>query len=418
MGDKKDKGYDVMLFVLILSLVSGYIGNKYTSPTHLIAFLFAPFALNALTTSVLSKTKPFLVTFFILVSYAFIMLLWVPFPTRHGLGIIRVLIQFLVCFEILVFSCRAENPRRSIALGWLFAALFSSFIGVWEIQTDQHVRMVADSEESIIMNDYGTVFERHIAAVTFYNRNTYCLFLVMALIFILYLFLNEDRLWKRVVQVGLVLVVIYQLFANASRGALLSILVVFFILFLNGIAKRSGSTSGLRRRLPVVLLLIILFVVFYYFGNSLMAYIAFRTEDRGMFEDVARMAVWESTWQCITRSHGLGMGLNSMYEILEQYGSTNLYYSHNMLLEILLVGGVVGLAFFLYFLFRIFKSARRANDKSVKMVLYSVLLAFPLYSIINSENVWPTFIWCFFASLFPFMTTLDEDDEETVSDDE
>ena len=54
----------------------------------------------------------------------------------------------------------------------------------------------------------------------------------------------------------------------------------------------------------------------------------------------------------------------------------------------------------IYFLWRLYKNAKKITEINMKSVLMGAVISFPFYSIINSENLRPHFIWVFFATIY------------------
>ena len=395
--------FDWLLVILLMSLATGYLGKVFTSPTHIIAFAFAPFLVNLR----IPRARTILLWFFIVWLYGLLSIIWSHFTIWSVRGLEILSIHLLICLEIIFFSKKAKNPLLSIANGWFLAFLITLPIALWEISTDQHVMTIA--HEDILYRDNGTgvLLDKHIAAVTFYNSNTYCLFLVFTFLFLLYKLTKTKGLSNYLIIVPTFLALVYILFQNASRGSLLSVAIMFGVFI--WITSIRGSSKKKKFALALVAVLV---AVYYYYGDLLFEAILYRTETSGMFEDNERIILWTNTWMVIKDYYGLGAGLNTMIPLLEPFGNTTISYSHNLFLELALEGGIFFLIPFVLYLIQIYKSGRRSFDVGNKIVLLGALFALPFYTVINSENFRPTFIWVFFVSLYPFVSSSFENIKE------
>jgi len=276
------------------------------------------------------------------------------------------------------------------------AFFLTSLIALWEISSGQHLSTAR--EEDVVTNSLGQSFEKIYATVTFYNPNTYCFFIALAYPFILYNLSIARNKKSYIFSIIPLLLAIYILFINGSRGALFSILIMstmYLIIIL-------WNSSNKARRY-MILTIVIIGIMLLFWWDSIFDYFLFRIEGKNALEDNARLELWQSSWELFLDSKGLGQGVGSMIDAMRMSGNSYyIYYSHNMLLELLLEYGIFILPFFLYFLWILFKKAINMNSASRKMLLLGSLFSFPFYSVINSENIRPTFIWCFFASLVVF----------------
>lgn len=387
--------YDIFLFILIFSLIYGRYGIMY--PSSIVTVLCLPFMLGEISSRIPHYLKPYCLFFSFWLFYGFISLTWTPSKT-WSFDYSLLLIHCLLFLEILVFSKKARSPLSVISNAWVAAFLFSSFFAIWEILSDNHLAS-AREENMYRINEMGDSLIKTYATFTFYNPNTYCFYITLAFPFIVYKLANSKSLASTFCNLFPLLIAFYILFTNASRGALLStgIMLAVFSFFTLKKAKT-------RNRLYFLSAFVCILLIFSLYGEALLETIIFRIEGKAMLEDNSRIALWESSISAIKNSYGLGQGVGSMLPALMiPDNDTTIYYSHNMILEIMLEYGALITLIFIYFLYLILKSAYRMRDISKKTVLYGSILAFPFYSVINSENIRPTFVWCFFASLAVFM---------------
>lgn len=383
--------YDRIVFLLIVSVVFGYLGSFFTSPIILFTVLFF-FRFIRVFLPFFRKNQETVFVFIFLVVYSAVSLFWSP-DFRHSLVLwIRAIFHILLCLEIIAFSQKAQKPLESIANAWVFAVFLTACVAIWEMVTDNHLTVIAhqDLEMEIV---------RYRAAVTFYNNNTYSMFVVFSLPFLLYANQKQKAGLLRLLNTLLLFLLISIVLLNASRGAILGLVIIIAVYTISIV--NNGNSKYKRYAIFAILLL----SVFMLFASSfLLETILYRTEGRNYFYDSARTVLIQSSWQLFLQSFGMGQGFGSMIPALAQFpgNTTSITYSHNLFLELLLEGGVVfGIPFILLY-FNLFKRAYKENDPSRKMFIYSVVLSLPICSIINSSYLSPTFIWVYFVSVYAF----------------
>ena len=385
--------YDILLFILIISLIYGRYGLLY--PTSILSVLYLPVVMDIYSPRIANDIKPYFYFFCFWLILAFFSVFWTPNPFWKK-DYFLLLIHSIIFLEIIILSRKARSPLSSLSNGWMVAFFLTSLIALWEISSGQHLSTAR--EEDVVTNSLGQSFEKIYATVTFYNPNTYCFFIALAYPFILYNLSIARNKKSYIFSIIPLLLAIYILFINGSRGALFSILIMstmYLIIIL-------WNSSNKARRY-MILTIVIIGIMLLFWWDSIFDYFLFRIEGKNALEDNARLELWQSSWELFLDSKGLGQGVGSMIDAMRMSGNSYyIYYSHNMLLELLLEYGIFILPFFLYFLWILFKKAINMNSASRKMLLLGSLFSFPFYSVINSENIRPTFIWCFFASLVVF----------------
>ena len=383
--------YDRLLFLLIVCSAFGNIGEIF-SPLLLLVVAISPFVFGLHKPSLINKG---MVISAIILTYLFISLMWVPNTSRGLIYLLRIALNFLAGIEILILTFHARRPLISISYGWLIAFSLTAIIAVWELNTDHHLfnAKIIDIERA---SEFGT-FDRHYACVTFYNPNTYSLFVIMAFPFILYLMQEHlGKIKSLLFYVLVIMILIYIVLKNGSRGCFISLSIMFITYFLRYIRS--------NRKGVVFFLTIILLIWFDFKGNELFDVIEYRNQTRGLVEDAVRPLLWKSSWDLFLFSYGFGQGCGSMVDVMHNYRGnvTPVDYCHNLFLELLLTGGVLVGFFYLYYILFILKRSIKMKNKSRKIVLLGSLLSLPVYGVVNSQYIYPTFIWVFFVSLYVF----------------
>ena len=386
---RKYNVYDRMIIILLLGLVSGLQGNVITEFSHLIAFAFCPMLSFNINTVRIRRVKKW---FLVMALYGAISLAWTVDISYGFTFIIRLLVHLLICLEIIFFSQKAKDPIRAISLGWITVFALTSVLAIGEIITNRHLFEIAQDEDDFLV--------QNTAIVTFHNRNTYSLFAISALPFLLSTISKKIKRSRLYLLFSLLVVLIVIIIKNSSRGCLLCLVVnlsVFYILRLNNGNKNS------RKRLKWFSFIII--IVLIVFSSSLFSAIQYRLEGRDLFDDASRVKLWNYSWHLFLDSYGFGRGIGSMKPLLSNFDGfwyKQIIYSHNLFLELLLEGGIVFALFFASFLISIIKAVRASINPYNKIVIYCMLLSLPFYSIVNSSYTAPTFIWCYFASVYVF----------------
>ena len=307
------------------------------------------------------------------------------------------MINFIMFLEIIVFSKKSFNPHNTIAIGWLIAFLLTSFVGIWELRTGNHLSIAKEhlSRENLTVD--GAIGSY--TSVTFYNINSYAIYILGVIPFVFYTIISKSSMMIKILALYCGLIGMVFLFINGSRGASLS-LVLMFLVFLYLLFKK-----GNKKNVAWALIALgIISFIFYEFGEIILSVVLYRMQTSGL-EDNSRLVLYEKSLEIIFSSCGVGTGVGSMVHAMESLGNQyDIYYSHNLFLEFLMQFGVVLFAGFLYYIFKLFFMARRGQLSS-KVVIYSALFGLPFYSVINSEYTHLNFVWCYFATLFVYASS-------------
>ena len=129
--------YDKFLFILIVSLIFGKIGGAFTV-TRILAIFLIPYALNvgAFKDKCL---RPVVLLFCGLYFYSVCSLLWTPDVDSTSKSLIYLPVHMFYFVEIAIFAKKSLNPMRIICFSWVLVVIATSIIGIWEIETDNHL---------------------------------------------------------------------------------------------------------------------------------------------------------------------------------------------------------------------------------------------------------------------------------------
>ena len=390
--------YDALLFILIASMFFGYLGRGYITPTRLIVIGLVPIVVRLFNTESMVFLRPFLLFFAFWFSYIIVSFLWVPEVSYALLDTFLFLINSLLFVEILVLAKCAKCPLNTIAYAWMFAFFVTSVIAIRELLFNVHLSN-ARVEDTIRTNEFGDSIDFIYAAAGFYNYNTYCMFICFCFLFMIYVLSTNYNVFRFLVCVLQMVLSVVILGINGSRGAILSVCIIFCVFLFYAVRNNSKGIKWV-----IISILSVFSYIFYKYGEMLLEVIMFRLEQKDLFEDNARVELWMGSWESFVDSMGFGTGVGSMIPVLQSSRSLTLgiYYCHSLFLELLMEYGVVIFLCFIGFLYKMFLRAYTNKDISKKILLYAFFLSMPTYSVINSEYVAITFVWCFFASVFVF----------------
>ena len=130
-----------------------------------------------------------------------------------------------------------------------------------------------------------------------------------------------------------------------------------------------------------------------------MAQINVRMEAGSDFKDNTRIGLWIDALDLFFNSWGFGVGVGSLAESMRMIGHI---ITHNVLVEILIQFGLVITIIIICFFFKIFLRFYHCPTRSVKLVGYCAIIAFPFYAIIDSSYMLKPQIWVFIASLYVY----------------
>lgn len=384
--------YDIALLLLISSLFAGNMSGVLLLP-RTISFLLLPFFLNSFGKSRIPQNARTL--FLVWFLWGVISLLITPDFSEGVLQLILLLSNFILALEILIFAKHSSNTFYAIAIGWLISLTINNVVGIWEITTDNHLSVSKFGSEHEI-NIGGRAVLMHYANGFFSNYNAFVAFTCCALPFVYYLLVYAKNKFLRYVCFINLVISIYTIFMNASRGGVLSLLIIS-VFFLYSIFK--VRNFSFRNILSFGLLLG--FVI--YFWDSLSSLVIGRQSNIASIEDEARYIIWDNCIKVYMNSYGLGTGIGGLAISMERVaGKGSVLVPHNAFLEILVQYGTIVFLVFLNFLRKLFLNIRKRSKSPSKILIYSSLLAMPFIFIINSVYLINPFFWAFIMSLLVF----------------
>lgn len=361
---------------------------------RLFCILFAPSFLSKIKLAKEHIKRQIVVVLCFLV-YCLLSLIWSPDISEGLTEFVYFIIHFLLFFEIIVFSICAKKPIGVITKGWLLAVSLTVLFAFWEFQTGYHLPYCRNDAESMVNLGGGQILQKEFAAVAFINYNTYVTYLCFAIPFLFYIIANKNAekplfFWLSIVVVILASACILR---NGSRGGLLSILTVLGVYFL----MRPKNKSWI-----ITLTILVLFVVYVFkeYGE-VFSYMMMRVSDGNLTEGGERLNVWAYALDRFYDTFGFGVGIGGMASAMQGI-SGDIKITHNIFLEVLLQYGLIFFVVFVVFLVKMFMKARRLKDVPKKVTIFTALISFPIYGIINSGYLFNPFVYAGLASLYVF----------------
>lgn len=385
--------YDSYLFLLIVSLAFGAIGGALQMSRLLSLVLFPVFIKKYILFKNQIKRQISIIVIFLI--YSSFSLLWTPDPSSGLIDLVYFVIHFLFYFEIIVISICANRPIESISRGWLFAVLLTVIFAFWEFETGVHLPYCRNDADSLVNLGGGITIQKEFAAVAFVNYNTFVTFLCFALPFLFYIIAEgkDNNRWVYWLALLLVIAVTYCIFKNGSRGGFLSVLSITGIFFLM-------KPKDIKWTITIFLLFVFIIYVFNRYSEEFV-YLISRVSDGNLVEGGERIVVWKYAWNRFLETFGFGVGIGGMGEAMKGAAS-DIKITHNIFLEILLLYGFVFFIVFIAFLLIILYKTRLVKDFPTKVTLYTALISFPIYGIINSGYLFNPFVYAGLASLYVF----------------
>jgi len=365
-------------------------------------------------------------------------LLWVIniFKSRKILFKISAVFFFSFLFFLsLLFSLTEGfnlSMRVGVALQWgLFIWLFF-FVGNYlNIYRDYRIFLFLSILVSFIVSFYAILqysghdflIEGNTKPCSFFgNTNFLAEYLVSVLPFYVFWWVGTRNKWSKIIFSFSLLVVFGTLILTHSRGAWLSFMVSFMLIFCLSYRAIDLKKLGIG---VLALGVLSLFVDFVFFDKLIIRNV-FSLFDAEYLSNSFRVNVWQSTWQMILDHPLRGLGcanfeiIYPLYRnILEHMISGNrveVLRAHNDFLQIMAEFGIFGIVFFLIFVMALYKKAfsflkSRGNFSSAEWLMISLvggftsLLVLACYSFPLQNPVSGFYFWflagCIYALSSP-----------------
>ena len=393
MGLRPERNkYDLIVITLLASMAFGGIGGAL-QVSRLLTIIFLPLFIKKF--QICKRgTMSYIYFSYLLIAYSSLSLLWTSDFSEGVKELIYFCIHFLFFFEILFFSKLAVNPKESITKGWMFAVILTLIVAIWEISTDNHLSYIAHNTEGDSNID-GVVFKHKFAAVTFFNYNSYVTFLCLALPFIYYRIMDKTKISFRVIlPIIVILLSCFCILCNASRGGLLTIIVMLLIYILR-------QPKSFTKVIILCVIAGIVAFVFIQYGELFFTAITTRSSS-GLLEDSSRAKIWGAVFRTFKSTLGLGTGIGGGSSSMSEFTS-GIIVPHNLYLEVLLEFGILIFIPFITYIMRLYYTTLTTKNRELRNILYISLLPLPIYSIIDSRYILNYWVFAYFASITFFI---------------
>ena len=383
---------DKLLFLFIVLEIFGIMGDALQS-VRLYGLVLVPVTI---TYFIKNKGDIYvfrleIFTFLLWISYGVISLLWTPDPGQSIKDIVYLFVNFFIFLSMISLSRKANHPEKIISAAWFILFLLTIPIALNELINDVHLPM-AVQDEGLVLKYANITFERKFASVTFGNLNGYNTMLMYILPFSLYLLSFIQNRFMKILLWSTMLLLIYIIIMNGSRGAFLCMFIVFSTyLFLGADRKR-------RWIILTVVSIVVVYASITYF-DEIFGLIMGRFEEQG-FSDDGRSQIIRYSLESLLRTGLIGTGAGSFITTMALKYNLDNPAPHNLFLEVLMQYGIVIFVLFVFFFVKLYLFQRRTIDPLARFVILSSLLMTPILTTIDSSYLLGTGIWVFLASLY------------------
>ena len=390
--------YDIYIILLLFSVGAGRLGGTFCM-WRMLSILFLPLLMLCYKKALDSNLRIIIKVVFFFFVYSAVSMLWTPAQESVLVLQLNLFFQLSFCIELIVFARLSRQGEASVVNGWVLAFLFTAIIALWEYQTGNHLSVSKYEDESLNADELGNLLYLLSASATFYNPNEYITFVCFSLPF-LFGFVKKNGfrgdLGDLLVYVPVILSA-YILLRNASRGGLLSVLVIAGYFLFYGYGKKRSKTT-----LYVIIGMVA--VSFYFIWDTINENFLARSEMLdNVFDDNIRMKIWQCGLEVSYNYNLLGCGIGGAETAYKETFSP-IPAPHNLFLEILVEYGVVFLVLLVLGLFKMFKSVLNEKDDLRKFLIYAALLSIPFATVINSSYLILISPWAYMSSLIFIIT--------------
>jgi len=357
------------------------------------------------------------------------------YKPRFNTGLILVVIFFLVQLAAAglgldfykSFWSDFERMEGVVSLIYLAVYLFLLLVFLREKKDWLfYIRLILIS--GVLVSLYGLaqklsilpVFESGIGRVTSTIGNAAFLagYLLVAIGLGIYYYFNEARVNYKYFALGATGLNLIVLLLTSTRGAILGLAVgVLTFLFLNAIFL-SGKVR--KNSFTILLAVILIFTGFYFFRSS---FAGSRLEFINRMATISlndgsvnnRLAVWRMALKDFKFHPLLGVGMENFDTIYNKYYTPDISENwfdrtHNVYLDQLMAGGVIGLTAYLailgYLFYLLFKNRREDYYKFA--VLFSLLIAYAVHNFFVFDTLNTSFLYIFLIGLIGFKESGEE----------
>ncbi len=377
----------ITLSVVALSL-GGFGGSMQLSRLFLILLLpvFLVRYSRVVRIQVRSHSFPLVVFPMVLILMGVISLVW-SIDKLNSLSYLVVLLINISPLLMLALMSEAEiaNLRHLLPKAWLLSASIILPFALYELMTGDHFSLGMHQRSTDVFS--GLPF----ASALHGNFNDFSLFLVLCAFGICLMDRSSNSIAWKVYSYMVLTMIAGVIVINGSRGAILTLICLLLTRFYKAIFSK------------VSLLMLLVYVVVYSLtsvdfrlGENLMTeYLLLKFTDfsNDMESEEGRINISLAGIQGIITSIGLGVGAGGASIYLESVPSVGIPNPHNLFLELGLNFGVLGIALFIWFLLRIWRTASERTIREGRAVIICFILLMPIFGLIQSHLTGYTYFW-------------------------
>lgn len=302
---------------------------------------------------------------------------------RNGVGLLNSAGMFLV-ITLAAIYCRYITPYRFRLCLKVCSLMSLVAAGVALIELSIKIRLHGITLwECLTLSPEGC----RVAAM-FLNPNLYATMLVFFIISTAYLFLVSETNWKRFLYLGIAIVNLIMIFLTGCRAALLPLpFIIPLFLYFHHKSGMFALCSGIE-------------------GLMVLGIAAFpecipRIEQ--MESITARFKIWNLALDHLKDRPWLGGGPQSYGKLYQEYGGMPAPHAHNVLIDSLLSGGIIGTSLRTFWLIGRLQECLEASAMR-KMPLYfpfvlSMLITATVFGLVDCTLNFPPTALFFLAGL-------------------
>ena len=385
--------YDILLVIIIgIEIFGLYLGPLF--PARMLSILLSPMVLYNIINKKIYLPQYIRWFFITWIVVGILSLVW---SCDMIMGVKHILYHFcniISFFLVYICALKANKPLQSIIMGWVLLFLFSVPIAFYEFNTGNHLSTTLLEDDISITDVMGIKIQRLFAAVTFGNLNTYNVILCYCLTYIsVSLFVYKHK-WEHIFLWGLILLVVYIIMMNASRGAFLCLGAILFMLIVYLLKQKSIS------KFFVIGIICVAIGVIWINIDVFMGQIIGKLATSSLVEDDSRMEIWSLGFKALCNTLGFGVGIGGGQTALLSLDSRIIAAMHNAYFELLLEYGVLPFLLFIYMSYKIYIGLYKSKLIYAKFLgILLIVISFPLF-IINSGYLVFTSFWIYLSCAF------------------
>ncbi len=327
--------------------------------------------------------------------------------SKHKLNSLSTVLMWVVAFCGYLTITTLIYNRRRLHMFLFFFSLAAGLVGLvagvqYLLRNILHLPLpnqVWEALDVVFYRYFPMTVDIHIAteraAGTFNNPNILSEFLVMSIPLVAVCGFDGQRTRVKLTARCCLLLALIGVAASFSRGAYLALLSILLLILVTNLRK----ISPLMLSLIAAVSLIPEVIISRFFSIGL-------TND---FSITQRFSTWDAALQAILRSplFGMGPGITNFSEFAKTFG-LNVPHSHNILLQLLLEGGFVGLFLLSLVAIKLLQNSAECLSRSPKTHLFGVFfLAFSVSFVVYGMVDFPFLCPKLMATFFTVMGTAD-----------